>query len=153
MLDAGQECWGENGDLYVHVNATTAAIVKSWQFWTIVQRFRAQPPAPKDDLGIYQIPREFDAKLASTKPTKLITTEGPRGEVQYPLGEEHKDKCPNRVYEGGLTRYRCCCDNPSKCPGVLAVAEEAANEEAVTDEDFAKLMAETKRLTEDDPYK
>lgn len=65
MIDAGQTCYNDNGDLRVEVNEKTAFIMNSWQFRTIVQHFRVQPGDPKDAKGVYIFPREFDPKLAS----------------------------------------------------------------------------------------
>jgi hypothetical protein len=80
--------------------------------------------------------RRYDALKAQDEAT-LVTCEGPRRETWYPLFEDHKDKCPSRIYTGELIKYRCGCDAPRACPGVQAVAAQAAAEQQAKRERIA----------------
>lgn len=44
---------------------------------------------------------------------------------EYPLlRQPHADKCPSARYVGGTTRWVCECEQPTRCPGVLAAQDE-----------------------------
>lgn len=36
---------------------------------------------------------------------------------EYPLYSDDTG-CPNQVYTGGISKYKCACDKPNECPGV-----------------------------------
>jgi len=47
--------------------------------------------------------------------------------AEYPLlSAESATKCPTARYVGGVMRWVCECEQPTRCPGVMA-AQEAFN--------------------------
>ena len=53
---------------------------------------------------------------------KFVTNQTARG-TEWPLWN-YDYKCPCKVYVGGVSRFLCRCDEPQKCPGVIAIAEQ-----------------------------